>query len=110
MGDRLENRVRKVFELDQDIAEDLEDYSDETKIPQYKIVELALEDFLKNKEVQIIFKCFKCNKKLDLSNTEMVLVSDQYNKVEVISCECGESYELVYSLEDILQNNGNSIL
>jgi hypothetical protein len=40
----------------------------------------------------------------------MVLVSDQYNKVEVISCECGESYELVYSLEDILQNNGNSIL
>jgi hypothetical protein len=51
MGDRLENRVRKVFELDQDIAEDLEDYSDETKIPQYKIVELALEDFLKNKEV-----------------------------------------------------------
>ena len=55
-------------------------------------------------------KCAECNNELDFSNSDMTLVSDEYNQVVVITCnECGESYEAIYSIDDVIDEKGNSI-
>jgi RNase P subunit RPR2 len=55
-------------------------------------------------------KCKKCEKELDFSEPEMILISDENNQVVVITCEeCGESYEAIYSIDDVIDEKGNSI-
>jgi transcription elongation factor Elf1 len=40
----------------------------------------------------------------------MTLVSDENNQVIVIICNnCGESYEVIYSIDDVIDKKGNSI-
>ena len=54
--------------------------------------------------------CPKCESELDFSEPEMILISDENNQVVVITCEeCGESYEAIYSIDDVIDEKGNSI-
>jgi RNase P subunit RPR2 len=54
--------------------------------------------------------CPKCESELDFSEPEMTLISDENNQVVVITCEeCGESYEAIYSIDDVIDEKGNSI-
>ena len=54
--------------------------------------------------------CKKCKNELDFSKPEMALVSDENNQVVVITCDnCGESYEAIYSIDDVIDEKGNSI-
>jgi len=54
--------------------------------------------------------CKKCKSELDFSKPEMALVSDENNQVVVITCDnCGESYEAIYSIDDVIDEKGNSI-
>jgi len=46
-------RKRKVFELDEGICKKLEKYSADSTLDQYKIVELALEEYLKGKVKEV---------------------------------------------------------
>jgi RNase P subunit RPR2 len=55
-------------------------------------------------------KCEKCDSELDFSNPEMVLVSNEYNHVSVVTCECGESYQVRYDITDVTIEEGYSIL
>jgi RNase P subunit RPR2 len=55
-------------------------------------------------------KCQKCENELDFSEPEMTLISDENNQVVVITCEeCGENYEAIYSIDDVIDEKGNSI-
>lgn len=54
--------------------------------------------------------CPKCESGLDFSEPKMTLISDENNQVVVITCEeCGESYEVIYSIDDVIDEKGNSI-
>ena len=54
--------------------------------------------------------CPKCEKGLDFSTPEMIILSDESVRVIVISCKnCGESFEAIYSIDDVLDEKGNSI-
>ena len=55
-------------------------------------------------------ECPKCETELNFSDSEMTLVSDQSNQVIVITCdECGESYEAIYSIDDVVNSRGDSL-
>jgi len=54
--------------------------------------------------------CKKCKSELNFESPEMTLVSDENNQVIVIICNnCGESYEVIYSIHDVIDEKGNSI-
>jgi RNase P subunit RPR2 len=48
--------------------------------------------------------CKKCKSELNFESPEMTLVSDENNQVIVIICNnCGESYEVIYSIAEIAE-------
>ena len=48
MGDRLKNRVRFSTSLDKKTVQVLKEYSDKTMIPVSKIVDVAVQEYIKN--------------------------------------------------------------
>lgn len=55
--------------------------------------------------------CKKCKSELNFESPEMTLVSDENNQVIVIICNnCGESYEVIYSIDDVIDEKGNRII
>ena len=48
MADRLKNRIRFSTTLDKKTIEALKDYSDKTMIPSSRIVDVAVQEYIKN--------------------------------------------------------------
>lgn len=48
MADRLKNRIRFSTTLDKKTIEALKDYSDKTMIPSSRIVDVAIQEYIKN--------------------------------------------------------------
>ena len=50
MADRLKNRIRFSTTLDKKTVQLLKEYSDKTMIPSSKIIDVAIQEYIRNKE------------------------------------------------------------
>lgn len=62
MADRLKNRIRFSTTLDKKTIEILKEYSDKTMIPSSKIIDVAIQEYIKNQAI--------CNKWLKNGNNK----------------------------------------
>lgn len=50
MADRLKNRIRISTTLDKNTIKELKNYSNKTMIPTSKIIDIAIQEYIKGKE------------------------------------------------------------